>query len=224
MNAQIGIYITDASFDKNSRVASISFIEITTNKKSEKQQQVNNIFEAEYIGIKECMINAAGKFNNILIICDSKQAIREAKKEVYSNKKWNRKIKDIQFIWLPREYTDLADFLTKNITKGDENKKLKLDSYKDDIERTDIMDIFVTDEDKIEIIKENILNLKSEYDFNIQYKSLHLKENLINLEIKSLYEEDREKIGKDLKELMRLNPKLLTDDRLRNTINSLFFF
>ncbi len=224
MNYQIGIYITDASFDHKTNVSSISFIEINKNYKGEKHTKTKNIFEAEYIGIKECMIHASTRFNNIIVICDSKQAIREAKKEIYRNKKWNMKIKDIQLIWLPRDFTNLADFLTKNITNPEDNKKLKTESFIDDLSRHNVMDIYVSKNDKEKMLIKWIKELNNNYDLDIKYSSLKLKENLIDLKISSIYEENQELVSLDIVKLIERNPSLINKDGLLNKVITMLSF
>jgi len=220
----IGIYITDASFDHKSKVASVSFIELISKKTNEKHNTFKNVFEAEFQGIKECMIHASRHYNQIIVFCDSKQAIKEAKRELYTNKKWNRKIKDIQLVWLPREFTEQADFLTKNIINPVENKKQKEESFIEDLTRTNVMDIFIKKEDKIRIVKKMINELKSNYDIDIKFHSPTLKKNLLEEDIVSIEPEEMDLVSIDIVSLINKNPSLILQDGLLNQIITMLSF
>lgn len=141
----LGIFLTDASFDKKSSVSSISFIEKITQVTGNFQTgDISNIYEAELEGIRKCLKFAFRKFNNVVIVCDNKAAVFNAKKTFLREMNLKDRFSSVQFLWLPRDYLSEADFLTKNIDNEIENKNLKISGVIKKSKKN-VLDIFVNE-------------------------------------------------------------------------------
>jgi len=198
---QLGIYLTDASFDKKTKVSSISFIEKNTNIINNIQSRdFSNIFLAEYEGIRISVINAFKKFNNIVVVCDNIKAIEKANRVLKREMNLDRRFNSVQFLWLPRDYLAEADFLTKNvdITK---NKNLKLDS----VLNGSVFDTFVSKEDINDLLLENVL------EFNKKNKDLDFsKLKIINIILSGKLIDptsESESIESDIRYIISQNPR-----------------
>jgi len=198
---KLGIYMTDASFDKKSKVSSISFIEKnTSHTKNIQRSDIPNIFEAEYEGIRQCLIHAYKKFANVIVICDNKAAIFKAQRELKKSMKLKERFSSYQFLWLPREYMEEADFLTKNVDK-DLNKKLKIDNST----HGNVFDIFVSKEDFEDILKKHIDLFKLKYDIDID--RLKILDRVLEGELIDPINEI-ENISHDIKYIIEKYPQL----------------
>jgi len=198
---KIGIYLTDASFDKKTKISSISFLEKTTKKTSNIQtNKFNNIFDAEYEGIRECLMHGFKKFKNIVVICDNRGAIFKAQRELKEKMNLRSRFDSYQFIWLPREYLEEADFLTKNVDI-ELNKKLKIENCTSG----NILDIFLSEKDYLNILNDLIISFKenNSYTNNTNFK---IFDKILNGEIISPID-NIEDISSDIKTIIRKNPK-----------------
>lgn len=205
---KIGIYLTDASYDKGTGVSSISFIEKTNNTTNNIQINTSsNILTSEFIGIKECLKHAFRKFKFVVVFCDNINAVNKAKKELFTTMKLNERFAFVQFVWLPREFMHEADFLTKNIEDIEKNKEKKLEGYKNKM-KGNVLDIFISEEDKRNILKELINDFKKE----VNVDNLNLESTtLINILIKDNFNtnilNDLEKVTEDIKHIIKDSPK-----------------
>jgi len=145
------IFITDAAFDFKSKTSIIGIKNLSNGKTYQRVfKDARNPFEAEKFGIKE-IINIAIEENlkNILIYCDNKGAVIHSKKDFFNNEILKSKFNFIQFVWIPREYTHIADDLSKLIS--DENLQ---------------KEIIDTKAKNINIIKEEKSNIYLEHHVN----------------------------------------------------------
>lgn len=117
------IFITDASFDFGSKTSIIGIENIITGKEYQKVfNDAKNPFEAEKLGIREViLISIQEGLKNILIFCDNKGAVVHSKKDFFNDNELKNKFDFIQFVWVPREFTEIADTISKNVV--DENIK-----------------------------------------------------------------------------------------------------
>lgn len=146
------IYLTDASRDNKTGVSSISFIDKGSDKTNNFQtNELKNIYEAELKGIKLCIVDAYEKYSNVVIFCDNKAAVNTARKELFHSMKLREKFRSVQFVWLPREFLDEVDFLTKNINDIDLNKDLKKSAFENQ-SKGNILDIVLNQNDYDKII------------------------------------------------------------------------
>ena len=124
-----GIFFVDASFNKKYKSSNFGFYEIIYKLKKTKtlQGEFNNSKEAEKKAIIETIhIALKNKYENIIIFNDNKFAIKEIKKIFYENLNYKHMFAYIQFVWIPRDFNKLADFLSKNFNMEDiENKNNK---------------------------------------------------------------------------------------------------
>jgi len=198
---KIGIYLTDASFDKKSKISSISFIEKNSNKTSNKQtNEFQNIFEAEYEGIRLCLIHGFKKYKNIIVVCDNRGAIFKAQRDLRIKMNLRSRFDSCQFIWLPREYLEEVDFLTKNVDIH-LNKKLKIENCT----TGNILDIFLTKSDYVEILEDLISQFKNEnlYLDRVSLKIFHKILNGIVVDPLNYIED----LAFDIKIILKNNPK-----------------
>ena len=206
---KIGIFLTDASFDRRMKVSSISFIEKITNKKNNLQvNNLPNVFEAEFLGIKECLKYGFKKFKNIVIVCDNKAAIFKARKDLIKDMKLLQRFETVQFLWLPREFLNEADFLTKNINNVEQNLKLK----KENLFNGNVLDIFISEEDKKEVLNQlinNILNIKN---FNIKNIKNNEFKKLLNKNFDFNLNEDFNLLKDDILYIIAIEPKEVKED------------
>lgn len=202
----LGIFLTDASFDRKTGVSSISLIEKTTKFTSNEQGiDCKNIFEAELYGIKRCLIYAFKKFKNVIVVCDNKFAVFSAKKAFFEELKLKSRFNTVQFLWLPRDYMSEIDFLTKHVEDIDLNHKLKKEGIIQK-EYSNVLDIYVSEQDILERIKQEIKNILNIPGFNLEkIKS----KNLYNL-LTSNNEYNKEApeiIKEDILYILTLDPK-----------------
>jgi len=197
----IGIYLTDASFDKKSKISSISFLEKTTNKTNNIQTaQYKNIYDAEFEGIKICLKDAYKKFKHVVVVCDNKRAVFNAQKHLRKEMKLSMRFESSQFLWLPRDFLSEADFLTKNvdITK---NKKIKLDNATNG----SVFEVFLTKEDYLNLLLDSILKFRKE-NRELNYNDLSILNKVLNGELIDPIQ-NIELIREDLLKIIQFNPK-----------------
>ncbi len=207
---KLGLFMTDASFDSKSKLASIAIVNLKTKHVESIQKHLNSVGESETNGIIEALKLGIGKYSNIVIFCDNQGSVAYVSDKVKSSDFWSTKYLTIQIIWLPREETYLADFFTKNITDSDKNMQLKIDSFKKECKTTNVMDLFLSINDKHIIIKDLFSDSFKEFNLLNDFK---FKSTLLN----SIFERNifREKTELDLKEmkedcelLFKIEPKL----------------
>lgn len=209
--AKIGLFITDASFDSKTKVASIAIVDIKTKAVYSIQKSANNVKEAETSGIFEGLTRAVGKYSNIVIFCDNQGSVKYVKDKVNTSEFWSSKFLTIQVIWLPREETFVADFFTKNIEDSDKNMSLKIESFKNECKTSNVMDLFLTKEDKYKIIKELFEDSLKEYELlnSFNFLSILLKSIFESNNFNNRSENDFFEIKKDCERLFKLSPEIL---------------
>jgi ribosomal protein S15P/S13E len=204
---QIGIFLTDASFDKKTGVSVISMINLETEARDEYQGTFSSPQEAETKGIVEVLTNNVGVYKNILIYCDNKFSVRDVQDKVNNSNYWNGKYNMIQLVWLPRKYTSIADHFSKHIKDKGENMNLKENSFKNKIESKTVMDLYVSKEQKINILREIIVKKVSIIDFaNIELNNEHFMALLLNQDMPER-RFDLKSLSKDINNILKKEPK-----------------
>lgn len=138
---QFGFYLTDASFDYSSKTTSIGIINIITKETFNFIDKAVNPTDAETKGIMKALDIAAQENNlNVIIICDNKSSINHARKRFSTEEGIRSKFWYAQFLWVPREYTHIADFLSKNISQelSESFKDLKEENINENRNKRDI--------------------------------------------------------------------------------------
>ena len=121
-----GLFFTDASFDHRSRTAVIGLINADNSKTYSYSIKARNPQEAEEYGIEKAMqVARQEKIFNLIIFCDNKYAIEKYQRK-YSQPNSQKDFWKIQFTWLPREYNQIADMLSKNINEKDVGSLVKM--------------------------------------------------------------------------------------------------
>ena len=145
------IFITDAAFDFKSKTSIIGIKNLSNGKTYQRVfKDAKNPFEAEKLGIQEIiLISIQEKLTNILIYCDNKGAVVHTKRDFFSDDALKSKFNFIQFVWVPREYTHIADELSKKISDEDLQQ-----------------DIIDTKADNLNVIKEAKSNVYLEHHVN----------------------------------------------------------
>jgi hypothetical protein len=219
---KIGIFVSDASFDFKTKVASIGIINLVTKEAYNINCSVKNPMEAESFGILESLKKGIGLYENIIVFCDNINSVNKIRKTVLSSNYWKSKFKYIQIVWIPREETYLADFFSKNLEKETDNLKEKIKSFEKKCENN-VIDIVVSDKDKKEILKKfkknielKFLNIK-----NFNFKSNILK-NIFNNNNYSLSDYNIEEMREDFLLLIEKEPEVAKD--LKKIINGILNF
>lgn len=192
---KLGIFFSDASFDHKTKTGSIGFFNLINKKEYSFVVKAINPTEAEMLGMRKILdVAVKEEILDVIIISDSKNGISRIKKEIYAENQKQKeidiqndmafngfRIRFLQFLWIPREYNQIADMLSKNIHEKDieEFSKLKEENIKDK-------------KDKINerISKMYVKDVK--YDKNIEGDALdiRLKEFRALCEVNSLSSED----------------------------------
>lgn len=213
---KIGFFISDASLDHKTKVSSIGIVDLTTKENFNIQKSVKDIKEAESTGILESLKIASKRYKNVIVFCDNVFSVNETRKLILSSPYWKNIFYYIQIIWLPREYTHIADFFSKNIEDTDLNKYLKIEAFNKESSRNNISSVLLTREDKIDILIEKIklLNLKtinfkssvlnSLFNENIFKDSVNNEIDLIKRDFKLLFVVNSTEKEKDIKEVMEM--------------------
>jgi len=123
---KFGIFLSDASFDHKTKISVIGIKETITGKITQViYKNPKNPTDAEIFGIKEAMKFASTEgFDNVVFICDNKNAINAKKKDFFSKEELRSQFWYCQFLWLPREFMSEVDILSKEVSKEIENKLL----------------------------------------------------------------------------------------------------
>lgn len=208
---KIGLFITDASFDSKTKVASIAIVDIKTKAVYSIQKSANNVKESETTGIFEGLSKAVGKYSNIVVFCDNQGSVKYVSEKIKTSEFWSSKFLTIQIIWLPREETFVADFFTKNVEDSDKNMSLKIESFKNECKTSNVMDLFLTKEDKQKIIKDLFDESFKEYELlkTFNFSSILLKNIFEQNNFNNKSEDDFFEIKKDCESLFKLNPDIL---------------
>lgn len=207
---KLGLFMTDASFDSKSKLASIAIVNLKTKHVSSIQKHFNSVGESESNGIIEALKLGVGKYSNIVVFCDNQGSVSYLSEKVKSSDFWSSKYFTIQIIWLPREETYLADFFTKNITEPEKNMQLKIESFKNECKTTNVMELFLSINDKHKIIKELFKKSFEEFTFlnNFKFKSFILKEIFEKNIFKEKTDLDLKEMKEDCEFLFKIEPKL----------------
>ena len=170
-NNNFNIFFSDASFDHKTKVASIGIVDIQKNSYN-FVAKANSPYEAEVFGLNKAVEIAIKNKNwNCVFISDNKQAIIDMRKKRIESF-WF-----VQFVWIPRGYNTIADFLSKNIDNEKEFIELKTDSLKDRAKKISNKAL------------SNVMDLKIENKDEIEYrlKQLQALLNVSNIETESLF-------------------------------------
>ncbi len=167
-NNNFNIFFSDASFDHKTKVASIGIVDIQKNSYN-FVAKANSPYEAEVFGLNKAVEIAIKNKNwNCVFISDNKQAVIDMRKKRIESF-WF-----VQFVWIPRGYNTIADFLSKNIDNEKEFIELKTDSLKDRAKKisnkalSNVMDLKIENKDEIEYrLKQlqallNVSNIKTD--------------------------------------------------------------
>lgn len=213
----VNIFLTDASFDYKTRVAVIGIFELVSKEKYQFiYEDAKNSSDAELYGLKKA-VEIAGrqdKVDNVVFICDNKSAVNIMKKEFFSKEELRAKFWYAQFIWLPREYTWIVDFLSKNIDKNlseslleaKESKVEKTIQKKEERMFEHNVNSINVDKDKFSLQlfekrKNQFLLLSDKTSFNSTF--FRHMENLSIYELTSLIFDEIEEIEKDLEKIKK---------------------
>ena len=147
----MNIFVTDASFDFKSKTSIIGIKNLSNEKTYQRVfKDAKNPFEAEKLGIQEIiLISIEEGLSNVLIYCDNKGAVVHTKRDFFKDEALRSKFNFIQFVWIPREYTHIADELSKKISDQELQK-----------------DIIGIKADNLNSIKENKSNTYLEHHVN----------------------------------------------------------
>ncbi len=170
-NNNFNIFFSDASFDHKTKVASIGIVDIQKNSYN-FVAKTNSPYEAEVFGLNKAVEIAIKNKNwNCVFISDNKQAIIDMRKKRIESF-WF-----VQFVWIPRGYNTIADFLSKNIDNEEEFIELKTNSLKDRAKKISNKAL------------SNVMDLKIENKDEIEYrlKQLQALLNVSNIETESLF-------------------------------------
>lgn len=170
-NNNFNIFFSDASFDHKTKVASIGIVDIQKNSYN-FVTKVNSPYEAEVFGLNKAVEIAIKNKNwNCVFISDNKQAVIDMRKKRIESF-WF-----VQFVWIPRGYNTIADFLSKNIDNEEEFIELKTDSLKDRAKKISNKAL------------SNVMDLKIENKDEIEYRLRQLQAllNVSNIETESLF-------------------------------------
>ena len=183
MNTQkTGIFLCDASYDKKDGSSIIGILEKKSKKTWQKVITATSPTDAEEQGLSYALSESL-KMNlrNTIFICDNKEAISKRQSHISISE-------SIQWLWMPREFLDQADFLSKVINQDTakeviKNKENIAKSKRNKQHSKHVNSIKVSNktEDIYKIIKELNILLK-----DITFESMFLK--LIqagNLDIKA---------------------------------------
>lgn len=176
-----GIIFTDASFDHNTKTSTIGIFNISNKKEYTYIVNALNPTDAEKKGLKEAIrIAEQEKIFNAIFICDNKEAINTIRKEYLGRDKINN-FWYIQFLWIPREYNQLADFLSKNLNEDDIEayKKIKEEAIVDkkEYQENKIVKSYVKNIDYVK--QHNTPLLKRIEQFKALYEISDLNKNLL---------------------------------------------
>lgn len=170
---EIGFYLTDASFDKKTKLSTVSVFNLITNENKSFTKTFINTKEAELFGIVEAIKDAyIKKYNHLIVMCDNLSSVNEMKYQISKTDYWKNKFHTIQILWIPRDQTFLADFFSKNIEANKKNDYMdtKLGKYENDISLLKITDMIITSKDKLNLLDKKLNILKKEFPDLINFK------------------------------------------------------
>lgn len=152
---KFGLFFSNASFDYKTKTSSIGIFNMVNKKEYSFVIKAKNPTDAEIYAMKQ-IIDIAQKEEilNVAIISDSKHGISFMKKDIYNQLQKQKeidikndyvinefRIRFLQFLWVPREYNQIADLLSKNINEKNVEafQLLKEDNIKEKKESIDKM-------------------------------------------------------------------------------------
>jgi len=140
------IFITDASFDFKTKTSIIGIKNLSNGKTYQRVfKDAKNPFEAEKYGVQEIIIiSLEENLRNILIICDNKGVVVHSKKDFFSNTALREKFSFVQFVWMPREYTHIADELSKNVSGDVKDEVMDIKSQNINEKKEQISNKYIT--------------------------------------------------------------------------------
>lgn len=205
-----GLFFTDASFDHKSKTAVIGILNADNNKTYSSSIKAKTPLEAEEFGIERSMnIAISEKIFNLIIFCDNKIAINKYKK-IISTKKLYEKFWKIQLVWLPREYNQIADLLSKNIDENDiealkelqeDNLTNRVSGIENKISKKYIKDIKVSKENTAGSLLLRIKQFKALFDL---------------LEVKDLKSEIIKELILDTPKLLKVEEMILEPEHIED--------
>lgn len=124
---KFGFFLSDASFDYGSKVCSLGVIDLLTKEQFHKVGLAKNPTDGEIQGLQFSIEQALKLgYQNVVFICDNKSAVNNLKKMFASHDTFKSLFWYVQFLWVPREFTSIADFLSKNIPENMSEELLDL--------------------------------------------------------------------------------------------------
>jgi ribonuclease HI len=211
---KLGIFMSDASFDIKNGVSSIAIINLKTQDTKSIQKISKSVFQAEYEGILESLKLADGKYSNVIVFCDSKDAVNEINLKLANTGYFNSKFNSIQIVWLNREETFIADFFTKNVSDPKKNMELKIEAYKNSCKTSNVMDIFLTKRNKQKILINLFKEAFKEYPLLkiFEFKSDYLKKIIFENNFRDKTDTDVNDMKEDCQSIYELSPIILSKD------------
>jgi len=222
------IFITDAAFDFKSKTSIIGIKNLSNGKTYQRvYKDAKNPFEAEKLGIQEIiLISIQEDLRTVLIYCDNKGAIVHVKRDFFKDDALKNKFNFIQFVWIPREYTHIADELSKKISDEDlkeaiievkaENLNKKKEKQSSSYMEHHVNDLNPSNEISNDTLKKRISQFLLLSDNNIFESELFSELNNLTLdEMNDLLIEDIELIEKDIQnindDILKLVAKSIID-------------
>lgn len=210
---EIGYYLTDASFDKATKLSTVSVLNLITKNNLNFTKVFNNTKEAETFGIIEAIKNAYNnKYKHIIVMCDNLSSVNEVKYQINTTNFWKNKFNSIQILWIPRDQTFLADFFSKNIDadKKEDYIESRINKYSTDIEKLDITKLMISNNDKTSLLFKKVDLLKENFNEieNFKYTSKVLSDIIINKKFNFKESIDIDILKEDIMKLITLNYKM----------------
>ncbi len=244
---KLGIFFSDASFDHTTKTGSIGFFNLINKKEYSFVVKAINPTDAEMIGMRKILeVAKKEEILDVIIISDSKNGISRIKKEIYEENQKQKeidllndmafngfRIRFLQFLWIPREYNQIADMLSKNIHEKDieefsklkeENIKEKKNKINEKVSKMYVKDVQYsknTEGDALDIRLKEFralceINSLSLDDFSSEIFKMILKGEAIDLIESAILEvENISSLEKDISEmkniLIKLNAEIIKD-------------
>ena len=215
------IFVTDAAFDFSTKTSIIGIKNLTNGKTYQYvYKEAKNPFEAERYGVDKIIdISISDGLRNVLIICDNKGVVIHSKRDFFKNNEIKEKFTFIQFVWLPREYTFIADELSKNVSGQVKEDVLNAKSEKINIQKENqsgkyftqhVNDILPTSVKTSETLQKRVdqfiilskgINFKSRLFLHLETLSYDEMEDCLLEEI-DLIEDDIDNLNDDILKLI----------------------
>lgn len=213
------IFITDASFDFSTKTSIIGIKNLSNGKVYQfVYKEAKNPFEAEKYGIEQILlISVEEELKNVLIICDNKGVVIHSKRDFFKDEGLRSKFKFIQFVWLPREYTHIADELSKNVSGEIKESVLDAKSEKINKCKEDLSNKYITHHvnDLIPTNNETSFTLQKRINqFKLLTNEFNFESNLFNNLDNLSYDEMEECILSEI-ELIEKDIDSFNDDILK---------